>query len=142
MNKNKNVVNGNNEKKDNAKFLSENPTRGEIIEIMQQVGDTINQMGDYLMQDVNAMYANQVFPFQLRFAVIEEVVLEKFGISKEEIDEKVNKRYKELEAQAKELKAKQESEAEADAKIEKADNENIEEPDGEKSNVIPMQTKK
>lgn len=85
------------------------PTRGEIIEIMSQFADNMNQMADYLMQDVNTMYSQHVFPFQLRLAAIEDILVEKGITSIEEIDVKVKERYEKLEEQAKEIKDKENS---------------------------------
>lgn len=87
--------------------LDENPTRREIIDIMQQVADEMNQMADYLMQDVNTMYSKHVFPFQLRLAAIEEILVKKGILTKEEVDAEVEDRYKKLEAQAKEIMEKE-----------------------------------
>jgi hypothetical protein len=96
-----------------VKNLNELVTRKEVIEIMEQVVNNINQMGDYLMKDVNTLYANQVFPFQIRAAVIEDILCEQGITTQEEIGKLADERYKKLEEQAKEIKENQEKEAKA-----------------------------
>lgn len=85
-------------------------TRGEVIEIIQQVVDNVNHIADYLMQDVNTLYAQHVFPFQIRQAVIEDILIEKGIITKEEIDRLAEERVQKLKEQAKEIKEAAEKE--------------------------------
>lgn len=84
-------------------------TRGELIEIMTQMVENVNQIGDYLMQDVNTMYSQHLFPFQIRMAVMEELLIEKGIVTSEEINKNIEDRIKALQEQAKEIKAKEEA---------------------------------
>lgn len=85
-------------------------TRGEVIEIIQQVVDNVNQIANYLMQDMNTLYAHHVFPFQIRQAVIEDILIEKGITTKEEIDKLAEERVQKLKEQAKEIKEAAENE--------------------------------
>lgn len=85
-------------------------SRDEFVAVISQIADNINQIGDYLMQDVNMMYSRQVFPFQIRLAVLEDILIEKGITTKEQISELAAEKIKKLEEQAKEIKAQQESE--------------------------------
>ena len=89
--------------------LAAHVTRGELIEIMTQMVENVNQIGDYLMQDVNTMYSQHLFPFQIRMAVMEELLIEKGIVTSEEINKHVEDRIKALQEQAKEIKAKEEA---------------------------------
>ena len=106
MNKNKNVVNLDEKRKaDVPKVdLDGNPTRREIIDIMTQLTENMNQMAEYLMQDVNTMYSQHVFPFQMRLAVLEDIIKEHGIATEEEITKKVEERIEKLKEQAKEIK--------------------------------------
>lgn len=87
-------------------------SRAEFMEVMAQVSDNINQISHYLMEDMNMMYSRQVFPFQIRLAVLEDILIEKGLTTREEISERADKMFKELEEKAKsleELKKEQES---------------------------------
>ena len=89
--------------------LSAPVTRGELIEIMTQMVENVNQIGDYLMQDVNTMYSQHLFPFQIRMAVMEDLLIGKGIVTSEEINKHVEDRIKALQEQAKEIKAKEEA---------------------------------
>lgn len=84
-------------------------TRGELIEIMTQLTENVNQIADYLMQDVNTMYSQHLFPFQIRTAVMEDILIEKGITTSEDIDKLVEARIKALQDQAKEIKAQEEA---------------------------------
>ena len=77
-------------------------TRQELIDIMQQVSANINDISNYLMADVNGMYKNHVFPLQLRYQALENLICEKCGITKEEIQKEVYKVQQEILNKAKE----------------------------------------
>ncbi len=100
----------------NAVDMEGNPTRAEVVEIITQIVDNVNQMADYLMQDVNTMYSQHVFPFQMRLAVLEDIIKENNIATEEEITKKVEERIEKLKERAKEIKAKEESENPEDNK--------------------------
>lgn len=81
-------------------------TRKELIEIMQQVSDNIGIISNGLMEDLNTLYAQQLFPFQMTVWAIEQLLIEKNILTKEEIDNKVEERKQDLLSRAKEIKDK------------------------------------
>lgn len=99
------------------------PTRQEIVEIMTQLTDNVNQMGNYLMQDVNTMYSNHVFPFQMRLSVLEDIIIEKGLATQDDIAKRVEEKIEKLKEQAKEIK---EPDAETESESEKVDESNDE----------------
>ena len=89
---------------DNSADLKKKVTRGEVIEIIKQVVDNVNQISSYLMEDVNTLYANQLFPFQIQTGVLEDILVEKGVISKEELKSRYDDKIKLLQEKAKEIK--------------------------------------
>jgi hypothetical protein len=81
-------------------------TRQELIDIMQQVSDNIGVISNGLMEDLNTLYAQQLFPFQMTVWAIEQLLIEKNVFTKEEIDNKVEERKQDLLNRAKEIKDK------------------------------------
>ena len=71
---------------------------------MKQVVDNVNQISSYLMEDVNTLYANQLFPFQIQTGVLEDILVEKGVISKEELKSRYDDKIKLLQEKAKEIK--------------------------------------
>lgn len=86
------------------KELNHSVKRKEFVEVMEQIFERMNETNHYLMEDINSMYANQVFPVQMGHAVIEELLVEKGIITKEEIDEALEKRKQQLLEKAKAIK--------------------------------------
>lgn len=87
-----------------SKELNRSVKRKEFVEVMEQIFERMNETNHYLMEDINSMYANQVFPVQMGHAVIEELLVEKGIITKEEIDEALEKRKQQLLEKAKAIK--------------------------------------
>lgn len=88
----------------NEADLKKKVTRGEVVDIMKQIIDNINQTNQYLMEDVNVMYAQQVFPFQMEVYAIEQLLVEKGIFTKEEIEVKIDEHKKELLERARTIK--------------------------------------
>lgn len=86
------------------KELNHSVKRKEFVEVMQQIFERMNETNHYLMEDINSMYANQVFPVQMGHAVIEELLVEKGIITKEEIEDALEKRKQQLLEKAKAIK--------------------------------------
>lgn len=84
--------------------LKRKVTRKEVVEIMQQIIDNINQTNEYLMQDVNTMYGQQVFPFQMNMYALQKVLIDKGYVTQEEIDEVDKEHRKEILQRAREVK--------------------------------------
>ena len=82
--------------------LKRKVTRKELVDVIQQISVNIQDISNYLMADVNGMYRNHVYPFQIRFQALENLVCEKCGITKEEIQKEVYKIQQEILRQAKE----------------------------------------
>ena len=95
-----------------SKELNRGVKRKEFVEVMQQIFERMNETNHYLMEDINSMYANQVFPVQMGHAVIEELLVEKGIITKEEIDEALEKRKQQLLEKAKAIKTNENGEEE------------------------------
>lgn len=72
-----------------AKALKKSVTREEFGKTISDIVDNINKIADYCMQDVNAMYAKQVFPFQMNLNALIDLLIEKDIITREELDKKV-----------------------------------------------------
>lgn len=87
-----------------SKELNHSVKRKEFVEVMEQIFERMNETNHYLMEDINSMYANQVFPVQMGHAVIEELLVEKGIITKDEIDEALEKRKQQLLEKAKAIK--------------------------------------
>lgn len=87
-----------------SKELNHSVKRKEFVEVMQQIFERMNETNHYLMEDINSMYANQVFPVQMGHAVIEELLVEKGIITKEEIEDALEKRKQQLLEKAKAIK--------------------------------------
>lgn len=79
-------------------------TRGEVIDIVQQIMDNINQISSYLMQDINTLYSKHVFQYQIQTGVIEDLLIEKGLVTKEELEEKYDEKIKALQEKAREIK--------------------------------------
>lgn len=84
--------------------LKRKVTRKEVVEIMQQIIDNINQTNEYLMQDVNTMYGQQVFPFQMNMYALQKVLIDNGYVTQEEIDEVDKEHRKEILQRAREVK--------------------------------------
>ncbi len=95
-----------------SKELNRSVKRKEFVEVMQQIFERMNETNHYLMEDINSMYANQVFPVQMGHAVIEELLVEKGIITKEEIEEALEKRKQQLLEKAKAIKTNENGEEE------------------------------
>lgn len=89
---------------DGDRNLGKKVTRKEVIEVFQQIVDNVNQISDYLMKDVNTMYANQVFPFQIQFSVLKDILIENGIVTEEEIEKRYNDKIKMLQEKAREIK--------------------------------------
>lgn len=79
-------------------------TRGEVIDIVQQVMDNINQISSYLMQDINTLYSKHVFQYQIQTGVIEDLLVEKGIVTQKELEEKYDEKIKALQEKAREIK--------------------------------------
>lgn len=87
-----------------SKELNRSVKRKEFVEVMEQIFERMNETNHYLMEDINSMYANQVFPVQMGHAVIEELLVDKGIITKEEIEDALEKRKQQLLEKAKAIK--------------------------------------
>lgn len=89
---------------DGDKNLSRKVTRKEVIEIFQQIIENVNQISDYLMQDVNVLYSKQVFPFQIQVSVLQDILIKQGITTEDEITRLYNEKIKELQDKAREIK--------------------------------------
>ena len=78
-------------------------TRQEFADVIQQLGQEIGIVQEGLVDSVNTMYREQVFPFQMELWAIEQLCIEKGLFTKEEIDKKVDERKQDLINRAKQI---------------------------------------
>jgi hypothetical protein len=97
--------------------------RNELTGIMKQVIDNINEMAKHLMTDVNVLFKRFVYPLMMRTNAIENVLISKGIITKEEINEEAKRITEEAIAKAKEVdengQSKEGVKAKESAKIER-----------------------
>lgn len=106
------------------KELNRSVKRKEFVDVMEQIFERMNETNHYLMEDINSMYANQVFPVQMGHAVIEELLVEKGIITKEEIEDALEKRKQQLLEKAKAIKTDNEGNEELASEEESKEMEN------------------
>ena len=90
-----------------SKEMNRSVKRKEMVEVMEQVFDRMNETNRYLMEDINTMYRVQLFPFQMMVSALENLLIEKGVITKEELDAKLEANKQEL---IKKARAMQETE--------------------------------
>ena len=90
-----------------SKEMNRSVKRKEMVEVMEQVFDRMNETNRYLMEDINTMYRVQLFPFQMMVSALENLLIEKGVITKEELDAKLEANKQEL---IKKARAMQENE--------------------------------
>lgn len=90
-----------------SKEMNRSVKRKEMVEVMEQVFDRMNETNRYLMEDINTMYRVQLFPFQMMVSALENLLIEKGVITKEELDAKLEENKQEL---IKKARAMQETE--------------------------------
>lgn len=80
-------------------------TRGELKEVLGQIMGNMNQMSGYLIEDINALFRNHVYPIKLKMQAMSELFEEKEYVSKDEIEKRAqeihNKTVEEAKAQLK-----------------------------------------
>ena len=106
------------------KELNQNIKRKEFVEVMEQIFERMNETNHYLMEDINTMYSQQVFPFQIAHAVIEELLVEKGILTEEEINTALEKRKQQLLEKAKAIKTDNEGNEELASEEESKEMEN------------------
>lgn len=84
--------------------LNKKVTRGEFIEVIHQIGDNINDISKYLMQDLNTLYSRHVFPFQIQLKVLEDMLIESGAITREELDKRYTEHIRKMQEKARALK--------------------------------------
>jgi len=90
-----------------SKEMNRSVKRKEMVEVMEQVFDRMNETNRYLMEDINTMYRVQLFPFQMMVSALENLLIEKGVITKEELDARLEENKQEL---IKKARAMQETE--------------------------------
>lgn len=90
-----------------SKEMNRSVKRKEMVEVMEQVFDRMNETNRYLMEDINTMYRVQLFPFQMMVSALENLLIEKGVITKDELDAKLEANKQEL---IKKARAMQETE--------------------------------
>lgn len=73
-------------------------------QFIEQYGQQIGSVQEGLVDAINSMYANQVFPFQLEIWALEKLLIEKGFVTEDEINAKVDERKKDLLSRAQAIK--------------------------------------
>ena len=109
-------------------LVIENPdkliTRKELVESINQVGENVGLVQEGLVQAVNTMYGQQVFPFQLELWAMEEILKEKGIFTEIEMRKKLEERKQYLLDKAKQVKENKEGKLEVVPEDEAKLNEN------------------
>ena len=90
--------------------LDKKVTRRELIEIIHQIGDNINDISQYLMQDLNTLYSTHVFPFQIQLKVLEDMLIESGAITREDLDKRYTEHIRQMQEKARALKEEKDGE--------------------------------
>ena len=101
-----------------SKEMNRSVKRKEMVEVMEQVFDRINETNRYLMEDINTMYRVQLFPFQMMVSALENLLIEKGVITKEELDAKLEENKQELIKKARAMQETEEGNVEVVSKEE------------------------
>ena len=99
-------------------------TRKELVESINQVGENVGLVQEGLVQAVNTMYGQQVFPFQLELWAMEEILKEKGIFTEIEMRKKLEERKQYLLDKAKQVKENKEGKLEVVPEDEAKLNEN------------------
>lgn len=78
----------------------------------------MNETNRYLMEDINTMYRVQLFPFQMMVSALENLLIEKGVITKEELDAKLEENKQELIKKARAMQETEEGNVEVVSKEE------------------------
>lgn len=101
-----------------SKEMNRSVKRKEMVEVMEQVFDRMNETNRYLMEDINTMYRVQLFPFQMMVSALENLLIEKGVITKEELDAKLEENKQELVKKARAMQETEEGNVEVVSKEE------------------------
>lgn len=101
-----------------SKEMNRSVKRKEMVEVMEQVFDRMNETNRYLMEDINTMYRVQLFPFQMMVSALENLLIEKGIITKEELDAKLEENKQELIKKARAMQETEEGNVEVVSKEE------------------------
>lgn len=101
-----------------SKEMNRSVKRKEMVEVMEQVFDRMNETNRYLMEDINTMYRVQLFPFQMMVSALENLLIEKGVITKEELDAKLEANKQELIKKARAMQETEEGNVEVVSKEE------------------------
>jgi hypothetical protein len=77
--------------------------RNEFTEIMKQVIDNVNEISKHLMNDVNVLFKRFVYPLMMRANAIENILIKKEILTKEEINVEAKRLTEEAIAKAREV---------------------------------------
>lgn len=101
-----------------SKEMNRSVKRKEMVEVMEQVFGRMNETNRYLMEDINTMYRVQLFPFQMMVSALENLLIEKGVITKEELDAKLEANKQELIKKARAMQETEEGNVEVVSKEE------------------------
>jgi TPP-dependent pyruvate/acetoin dehydrogenase alpha subunit len=105
--------------------------RNELTPIITQIVENVNQMANHLLNDVNTLFKRFVYPNMMRLNAIENVLIAKGLLTKEEINEESKRITDEAVAKAKEIQTEDPNKKEEEPQEET----NIEEPKENLENI-------
>lgn len=78
-------------------------SRKEFIDVLKQITDNINDMSNYVMEDMNTLYSTHIFPYQMYTDILKEIIIKNNIATEEELIKMYNNRIKDLLDRAKEI---------------------------------------
>lgn len=78
-------------------------SRKEFIDVLKQITDNINDMSNYVMEDMNTLYSTHIFPYQMYTDILKEIIIKNNIATEEELIKMYNNRIKDLLDKAKEI---------------------------------------
>lgn len=106
-----NVEFGEKQQEDQKKKMAEikgNVTRKEFIEVLSQLTENLNQTNQYMIEDFNNLYSQHLFPNEIKMSVLEDIIIEKLGVTEAEILKRYAEKVELLHKQAQEIKESEE----------------------------------
>jgi len=105
-------------KENNPETSREVVRRNELTAIVTQIIDNVNTMAGHLMNDVNTLFKRFVYPVMMRSNAIENLLVSKGVMTKDEINSEAKRITEEAIAKAKEIKEDEEQPKESGAPTE------------------------
>ena len=109
--------------KTGEEFNNANVTRGELIEIIKQLGENMDDIQRNLVESVNVMYREHVFPAQLELVALENLLIDKGIFTMDEFNNQKEKEKQRILDKAKQVKEDENGKLKVLSKEEEEENE-------------------